>query len=146
MTVELGHHGPFRQAGGGDADVLETLCDEALRTRQDADEQVHAGNPLPVVVECPPMSVAEQTDHIVGEEFAVEHHGGVFDVRLLEKLLELLEKLGEVGAEALAPMANVIVGNCEEPHEDMWTSEPVPMRFTREPHRLMENVGRRLVE
>src|SRR5260370_22090367 len=70
--VLLGHDGQFRQFGGRDADAFEALGHDAVRRRQQADEQVHGGDGVAVVVDGSRVRLAQKAHDVVREELAVE--------------------------------------------------------------------------
>src|SRR5688500_2190747 len=68
----LGQDGKFGQSRRGQSDALEALRDNAVRRRQQTDEKVYRSDGAALLAESAAESIAEQTNHVVGEELAVE--------------------------------------------------------------------------
>lgn len=141
VRLLLGHDGEFGQLRRGDADLFEALGDDALRRREHADEQIHRCDCGAIVIRRSLPGFAQQADHIVGEEFAVEDEEGVGFAFLLKKeFAELIEQSRQVGAEAFAPILDARIGRGQQPHEEMRTAHAVPLGVARVPHRFIEGL------
>src|SRR5437764_1380606 len=77
VAVVLGHDGQLGQLGGGDADALEALGDDAVGGGPQADEQVHGRDLAAAVIGGAVEGLAQQADDVVGEELAVEGEEGL---------------------------------------------------------------------
>src|SRR5436190_340468 len=81
----LGEHGKFRQLRRGYADALEAFGDDAVGCRQQADEQIHRRHAAAAMITRPGIRIAQQTNHVIRKEFAIEHEERVAHAFLLVK-------------------------------------------------------------
>ena len=69
----------------------------------------------------------KQPDHVIGKELAVQDQQRLLlAFFLVEQLTELVQQLGQVGTEALAPVVYSGIGRGEQAHEDVRAADAVP--------------------
>src|SRR5260370_22350294 len=98
-TMILGHDGELGEFRGSDADPLKTFRHDAVRSGQQANEQIHRSDSVALVLTGPVVGVAQQTEDVVGKEFAIENQNALgLAFLLVEQLLKLAQQLGEISA------------------------------------------------
>ena len=97
----LGHDGQFGQLGCCDADAFKALGHDAVRGGEKTDKKVHRRDERPAILGGSLVSVAQQTNDVIGKELTVQDKDGIGVAGLLVKqLLELSQQSGQVGAGA----------------------------------------------
>ena len=76
------------------------------------------------------IGFAEQADHFIGKKLAVQDQDGIaLPLLLAKELLKLTQDIGDVGPQALAPVAHARIRDGQESHENVRAADAVPVRL-----------------
>lgn len=97
--IPFGENGQFGQFGSRDADSLKAFGNYAVGGGEKCDEQIHCRDVIAAIIARSALGIAQQANHIIGEELAIQQErGDGFGVLLVKKFAELIEQVRQIRA------------------------------------------------